>query len=85
MSFASKNVISRDCDLRLVVSNDSCIDDTAPFKFDAPSPDDVVSNGLRSSKAGSKGTVLLLLSELHLGYDLIRHRFHFEEKVLYFL
>ncbi|KAL5559374.1 hypothetical protein UlMin_035585 [Ulmus minor] len=27
---------------------------TAPFKFDAPSPDDLVSNGLRSSKMGSK-------------------------------
>lgn len=31
------------------------IDDTAPFKFDSPSPDDLVSNGLRSSKMGSKG------------------------------
>ncbi|KAG6706276.1 hypothetical protein I3843_07G209500 [Carya illinoinensis] len=27
---------------------------TAPFKFDVPSPDDVVSDGLRSSKMGSK-------------------------------
>ncbi|XP_028783872.1 HBS1-like protein isoform X2 [Neltuma alba] len=30
---------------------------TAPFKFDVPSPDDVVSTGLRSSKMGLKGTV----------------------------
>ncbi|XP_050363462.1 uncharacterized protein LOC126782288 isoform X2 [Argentina anserina] len=29
----------------------------APFKFDVPSPDDVVSNGLRSSKVGSKSSV----------------------------
>ncbi|XP_004292888.1 PREDICTED: elongation factor 1-alpha-like isoform X2 [Fragaria vesca subsp. vesca] len=29
---------------------------TAPFKFDVPSPDDVVSNGLRSSKVGSKAS-----------------------------
>ncbi|KAK9946779.1 hypothetical protein M0R45_012225 [Rubus argutus] len=29
----------------------------APFKFDVPSPDDVVSNGLRSSKVGSKASV----------------------------
>lgn len=27
----------------------------APFKFDAPSPDDLVSNGLKSSRTGSKG------------------------------
>ncbi|OWM77260.1 hypothetical protein CDL15_Pgr028897 [Punica granatum] len=27
-----------------------------PFKFDAPSPDDIVSNGLRSSKTASKAT-----------------------------
>ncbi|KAM5565356.1 elongation factor 1-alpha [Rosa sericea] len=30
---------------------------TAPFKFDVPSPDDVISNGLRSSKVGSKASV----------------------------
>lgn len=35
-------------------------DETAPFKFDTPSPDDIVSNGLRASKMGSKGTLLLL-------------------------
>ncbi|KAI9127248.1 hypothetical protein K1719_001807 [Acacia pycnantha] len=29
----------------------------APFKFDVPSPDDVVSTGLQSSKKGLKGTV----------------------------
>ncbi|XP_031373352.1 elongation factor 1-alpha isoform X2 [Punica granatum] len=29
---------------------------TVPFKFDAPSPDDIVSNGLRSSKTASKAT-----------------------------
>ncbi|OMO90581.1 hypothetical protein COLO4_19045 [Corchorus olitorius] len=28
--------------------------DIAPFKFDVPSPDDMVSNGLHSSKSGSK-------------------------------
>lgn len=28
--------------------------ETAPFKFDVPSPDDIVSNGMRSSKVGSK-------------------------------
>lgn len=33
--------------------------DTVPFKFDIPSPDDVVSNGLRSSKVGLKGTFLV--------------------------
>lgn len=27
----------------------------APFKFDAPSPDDLVSNGLQSRKLKSKG------------------------------
>ena len=31
---------------------------TAPFKFDFPSPDDMVSSGLRSSKIGSKGILL---------------------------
>lgn len=31
---------------------------TAPFKFDVPSPDDLVSKGLRSSKAVPKGTFL---------------------------
>ncbi|KAI4358066.1 hypothetical protein L6164_001970 [Bauhinia variegata] len=30
----------------------------APFKFDIPSPDDVVSNGLHSSKMGSKAQVI---------------------------
>ncbi|KAL8057356.1 hypothetical protein ABFS82_04G180300 [Erythranthe guttata] len=30
----------------------------APFKFDAPSPDDLVSNGLRSVKSKSKGNIL---------------------------
>lgn len=80
-----KNVISRDCDLRLVSSNDTRVDDTAPFKFDVPSPDDVVSNGLRSSKVGSKGTVLLLLLELHRGCDLVCHRFPSKEEVLIFL
>lgn len=33
--------------------------DTVPFKFDIPSPDDVVSNGLRSSKVGLKGIFLV--------------------------
>lgn len=27
----------------------------APFKFDVPSPDDIVSNGLHSSKIASTG------------------------------
>lgn len=31
-----------------------------PFKFDVPSPDDLVSNGLRSSSMASKGIYLLL-------------------------
>ncbi|KAK1551184.1 hypothetical protein Q3G72_031599 [Acer saccharum] len=35
---------------------------TAPFKFDVPSPDDVVSNGLKSSKIGSKANFLDLKS-----------------------
>lgn len=39
---------------------------TVPFKFDIPSPDDVVSKGLRSSKVDLKGIlwwlqILLLL------------------------
>ncbi|KAL5785855.1 hypothetical protein ACOSQ2_008247 [Xanthoceras sorbifolium] len=34
----------------------------APFKFDVPSPDDMVSNGLNSSKTGSKGNFLDLKS-----------------------
>ncbi|TXG62357.1 hypothetical protein EZV62_013720 [Acer yangbiense] len=34
----------------------------APFKFDVPSPDDVVSNGLKSSKTGSKANFLDLKS-----------------------
>ncbi|KAJ6925067.1 HBS1-like protein isoform X1 [Populus alba x Populus x berolinensis] len=32
--------------------------DIAPFKFDFPSPDDMVSNGLRSSKIGSKANLI---------------------------
>ncbi|KAK9269429.1 hypothetical protein L1049_001202 [Liquidambar formosana] len=32
---------------------------TAPFKFDVPSPDDLVSIGLRSSKMVSQGKVPL--------------------------
>ncbi|XP_023637301.1 HBS1-like protein isoform X1 [Capsella rubella] len=36
-------------------SKNSCIS-IAPFKFDAPSPDDLVSNGLTSSKNGQKGS-----------------------------
>ncbi|GMN39819.1 hypothetical protein TIFTF001_009042 [Ficus carica] len=32
--------------------------DEAPFKFDTPSPDDIVSNGLRASKMGSKAANL---------------------------
>lgn len=35
---------------------------TAPFKFDVPSPDDLVSNGLHSSKTRSKGNFLDLKS-----------------------
>ncbi|KAJ6697660.1 hypothetical protein OIU79_011254 [Salix purpurea] len=31
---------------------------TAPFKFDFPSPDDMVSNGIRSSKIGSKANLI---------------------------
>lgn len=34
----------------------------APFKFDVPSPDDVVMNGMRASKLGSKGILQLYLS-----------------------
>ncbi|KAA8520743.1 hypothetical protein F0562_014985 [Nyssa sinensis] len=34
----------------------------APFKFDVPSPDDVVSNGLHSSKVGSKANLNKLSS-----------------------
>ncbi|XP_021670173.2 uncharacterized protein LOC110657323 isoform X3 [Hevea brasiliensis] len=33
---------------------------TAPFKFDVPSPDDLVSNGLHSSKRGSRANSLYL-------------------------
>ncbi|ANM70320.1 Translation elongation factor EF1A/initiation factor IF2gamma family protein [Arabidopsis thaliana] len=36
-------------------SKNSCVS-IAPFKFDAPSPDDLVSNGLTSSKTGPKGS-----------------------------
>ncbi|KAJ6745241.1 TRANSLATION FACTOR [Salix koriyanagi] len=32
--------------------------ETAPFKFDFPSPDDMVSNGIRSSKIGSKANLI---------------------------
>ncbi|KAJ6745242.1 TRANSLATION FACTOR [Salix koriyanagi] len=32
--------------------------DIAPFKFDFPSPDDMVSNGIRSSKIGSKANLI---------------------------
>ncbi|KAI7998004.1 HBS1-like protein [Camellia lanceoleosa] len=35
---------------------------TGPFKFDVPSPDDLVSKGLRSSKVGSKANVNKLSS-----------------------
>lgn len=78
-------VISRDCNIHLLSSNDTCIDDTAPFKFDVPSPDDVVSNGLRSSKVGSKGTLFLLLIEFHCGCDLICHKFQSKEKMFLFV
>lgn len=40
-------------------SNIMYVGDTAPFKFDVPSPDDLVSNGLRSKK-DSKGILLWL-------------------------
>lgn len=36
--------------------------DAAPFKFDVPSPDDLVSNGLHSSKTRSKGILLTCLN-----------------------
>ncbi|XP_020876715.1 HBS1-like protein isoform X1 [Arabidopsis lyrata subsp. lyrata] len=36
-------------------SKNSCVS-IAPFKFDAPSPDDLVSNGLTSSKTGPKAS-----------------------------
>ncbi|AED91574.1 Translation elongation factor EF1A/initiation factor IF2gamma family protein [Arabidopsis thaliana] len=39
-----------------VAGNQSINKNTAPFKFDAPSPDDLVSNGLTSSKTGPKGS-----------------------------
>ncbi|XP_023637302.1 HBS1-like protein isoform X3 [Capsella rubella] len=39
-----------------VAGNQSINKNTAPFKFDAPSPDDLVSNGLTSSKNGQKGS-----------------------------
>ncbi|XP_020876719.1 HBS1-like protein isoform X5 [Arabidopsis lyrata subsp. lyrata] len=38
-----------------VAGNQSINKTTTPFKFDAPSPDDLVSNGLTSSKTGPKG------------------------------
>ncbi|XP_075497942.1 uncharacterized protein LOC142535635 isoform X2 [Primulina tabacum] len=37
---------------------------SAPFKFDSPSPDDLVSNGLRSLKLYSKGTKMVVESEV---------------------
>ncbi|OMO86132.1 hypothetical protein CCACVL1_09796 [Corchorus capsularis] len=43
----------------------NCIYDgkgTAPFKFDVPSPDDMVSHGLHSSKSGSKANIFDLKS-----------------------
>ncbi|EOY29196.1 Translation elongation factor EF1A/initiation factor IF2gamma family protein isoform 2 [Theobroma cacao] len=45
--------------LRSPLVNNSTYDGkkTAPFKFDVPSPDDVVSNGLRSSKLGLKANI----------------------------
>uniref|UniRef100_A0A2P2LQN7 HBS1-like protein isoform X4 n=1 Tax=Rhizophora mucronata TaxID=61149 RepID=A0A2P2LQN7_RHIMU len=44
--------------IRNPVAGSHNIDDRKadPFKFDVPSPDDVVSSGLHSSKMGSKGT-----------------------------
>lgn len=58
------------CFLKLVVDLNICIlissftylDGAAPFKFDVPSPDDLVSNGLHSSKTGSKGILLTCLN-----------------------
>ncbi|CAN8256706.1 unnamed protein product [Cochlearia groenlandica] len=35
-------------------SKNPCVSSIAPFKFDAPSPDDLVSNGLTSSRTGPK-------------------------------
>lgn len=46
--------------LAIVYSNRTCFIDTAPFKFDVPSPDDLVSNGLHSSEQHSKGIMWLL-------------------------
>lgn len=54
-----KNIIQYSCDIYLATSKFNCIDDTAPFKFDVPSPDDLVSNGLWSSRTGSKGILFL--------------------------
>ena len=36
----------------------------APFKFDVPSPDELVSNGMHASKLASKGSTLWLQIEL---------------------
>ncbi|KAF3542092.1 hypothetical protein F2Q69_00018669, partial [Brassica cretica] len=38
-------------------SKNSSVSSIAPFKFDAPSPDDLVSNGLKSSRTGSKDSM----------------------------
>ncbi|CAN6838938.1 unnamed protein product [Brassica oleracea] len=38
-------------------SKNSSLSSIAPFKFDAPSPDDLVSNGLKSSRTGSKDSM----------------------------
>uniref|UniRef100_A0A1J3FNN5 HBS1-like protein n=1 Tax=Noccaea caerulescens TaxID=107243 RepID=A0A1J3FNN5_NOCCA len=40
-----------------VARNQTINQNTAPFKFDAPSPDDLVSNGLTSSRSGSKASM----------------------------
>lgn len=55
---------------------------TAPFKFDVPSPDDMVSSGIKSSLIGSKGIlfrvsdcllILLTLDFTVLHYLLLNH------------
>ncbi|CAF2135598.1 unnamed protein product [Brassica napus] len=38
-------------------SKNSSVSSIAPFKFDAPSPDDLVSNGLKSSRTGPKDSM----------------------------
>lgn len=40
-----------------LVTTGSASKKTAPFKFDTPSPDDIVSKGLRASKMGSKANL----------------------------